>query len=43
MAFEQYYRELTLKGSPALPHADEARRDYLAALSRTVAGLIAGF
>lgn len=40
MMFEKYYRELTRRNAASTPSADEARRDYLDALHRTLDGLL---
>jgi hypothetical protein len=39
MAFEQYYRALARKGGRSTPSADDARKDYQAAMRRNLDGL----
>ena len=40
MEFEKYYRELAKKVGRTTPRADEAKRDYLDSLRRSMQGLM---
>ena len=42
MVFEKYYTQLARKSVRTAPRADEAKRDYLDALNRTIDGYLAG-
>lgn len=38
--FETYYRQLMRKADSSFPHVDEAKRDYLATVNRTLDGFL---
>jgi hypothetical protein len=40
MDFQKYYRELSRKSRVGAPRADEARRDYQDAISRSIDALL---
>jgi hypothetical protein len=40
MAFEKYYRTLTRNSGRYLPSADDARRDYQAAVKNHLSGML---
>lgn len=40
MGFEKYYGGIARKNRRNIPHADEAKRDYLAAVRQAIDGML---